>query len=144
VIDPSFNTYSGAFVDCRVCGADRPCRHDPPERPDIMLDLETHLTRQREFSLATFGPGERAKGVVAHIRKELIEIEADPTDVTEWIDVAILAFDGAWRSGATPQQIVAALVAKQTRNESREWPDWRTMSTDAPIEHVRTSEGRAA
>ena len=96
-----------------------------------------HLHRQREWSLKTFGPGDRAKGVVDHIRKELAEIEADPGDLKEWIDVVILALDGAWRSGAWPDQIIAALQAKQTKNESRQWPDWRTMPADKAIEHVR-------
>lgn len=96
-----------------------------------------HLQRQRKWSKATFGPGSRAKGVVEHIRKELREIEADPSDVEEWIDVVILGLDGAWRAGATPQQIIAKLIAKQTKNEKRAWPDWRTMSADQAIEHVR-------
>ena len=72
-----------------------------------------------------------------HIRKELIEVEADPMDVAEWIDVVILALDGAWRHGAEPQQIIDAIRAKQARNEARTWPDWRTLSEDQAIEHDR-------
>lgn len=102
------------------------------------IDLVAHLTRQSEWSSKTFGPGVRTKGVVDHIRKELAEIEAAPSDLAEWIDVAILAFDGAWRTGATPRQIAEALVAKQAKNESRTWPDWRTADPDKAIEHVRT------
>jgi hypothetical protein len=107
------------------------------------FDLVDHLDRQRRFSEKTFGPGARTKGVVDHIRKELGEIEADPTDVMEWVDVIILAFDGAWRAGWKPAEIVEAIVAKQTRNEARDWPDWRTADPDKAIEHVRkpTSEG---
>jgi len=96
-----------------------------------------HLQRQRCWSEETFGPGARHKGVVDHIWKELLEIEADPSDLTEWIDVAILALDGAWRSGAAPDQIITALAAKQIKNEGRTWPDWRTMSEDAAICHVK-------
>jgi ribA/ribD-fused uncharacterized protein len=81
--------------------------------------------------------------VIDHIRKELREIEADPTDVSEWIDVVILAFDGAWRHGATPDQIIAALVAKQAKNEARTWPDWRTLPQDRAIEHDRSGEQAA-
>lgn len=98
-----------------------------------------HLYRQCEWSGKTFGPGSRAQGVVDHIRKELREIEADPTDITEWIDVVILALDGAWRAGAYPDQIIAALVAKQTKNEGRDWPDWRTADPNKAIEHVKAS-----
>lgn len=96
-----------------------------------------HIERQRAWSLATFGPGDRLGGVLDHIRKELIEIEMDPTGF-EWIDVLILALDGAWRAGHEPQTILDAWVNKQTKNENRVWPDWRTMSADKAIEHDRT------
>lgn len=102
-------------------------------------DIIDRLRRQRAWSERTFGPGSRAKGVVAHIRKELAEIEANPSDLEEWIDVVILALDGAWRTGATPEQIVTTWDAKQTKNESRQWPDWRTRGEDEAIEHVRES-----
>lgn len=101
------------------------------------FDIYAHLQRQREWSERTFGPGPRAAGVVDHIRKELREIEADPTDITEWVDVVILALDGAWRAGASPEQIVATIVAKQTKNEGRVWPDWRTADPNKAIEHVK-------
>jgi hypothetical protein len=99
---------------------------------------EAHLDRQRAFSLKTFGPGARTEGVLAHIRKELDEVAANPGDLSEWADVVILALDGAWRAGHEPHQIIAAIRAKQARNEAREWPDWRTAAPNQPIEHVRT------
>lgn len=101
------------------------------------MNLVAHLYRQRAFSRATYGPGTRTKGVINHIRKELKEIEAAPTDCEEWVDVILLALDGAWRSGKTPEEICAAIEAKQTKNELRDWPDWRTQSPDKAIEHVR-------
>ena len=117
--------------------------------PDRRMDREgrspaidaAHIERQREWSERTFGPGSRSAGVVDHIRRELVEIEADPSDLGEWVDVVILALDGAWRAGHDPQTIIDAIVAKQTRNEQRTWPDWRTMPTDRAIEHVRGGEG---
>lgn len=101
------------------------------------FDLVDHLYRQREFSKRTFGPGERTDGVLDHIRKELREIEAKPDDLTEWIDVVLLAFDGAWRAGFEPDQIAHALAAKQAKNMARQWPDWRTAEPGKAIEHVR-------
>ena len=100
---------------------------------------ENHLNRQRYFSLNTFGPGARTKGVLDHIRKELIEVEEDPTGM-EWVDVIILAFDGALRAGHEPQDILDAIIAKQATNEARKWPDWRTRSEDEAIEHDRSAE----
>lgn len=101
------------------------------------FDLISHIERAKAFSERTFGPGARTAGVIAHIRKELAEIEAAPADLSEWIDVVILALDGAWRTGFSAEQIVAALAAKQSKNEARKWPDWRTAPADGPIEHVR-------
>ncbi len=104
------------------------------------LDLISHLERQKEFSEATFGPGERTTGVVDHIRKELHEILEKPDDLSEWIDVVILAFDGAMRVGYFPEEIVEALEKKQTKNENRKWPDWRTADPTKAIEHDRTHD----
>jgi hypothetical protein len=102
------------------------------------IDAE-HVARQMAWSRATFGPGTRTKGVLDHIRKELIEVEADPFG-DEWVDVIILAFDGAWRHGWQPEALIAAIKGKQVKNEQRQWPDWRTASQDHAIEHVRTQE----
>lgn len=96
------------------------------------------LYRVKAWSTKTFGPGNRTKGVIDHIRKELVEIENNPTDLSEWIDVVILAIDGAWRSGHTVQEIIDAWYAKQAKNESRVWPNWRTMNEDVAIEHDRS------
>ena len=113
------------------------------EKPSTpAFDFRAHLQRQREWSERTFGPGSRTFGVLDHIRKELREIEAKPHDLSEWIDVAILALDGAWRAGYTADDIIAALVKKQTKNEARTWPDWRTAAPDKAIEHERV-EGRS-
>jgi len=107
---------------------------ESPILPVIDVD---HLNRQREWSKQTFGPGRRTQGILDHIRKELQEIEAVPDDITEWVDVIILAFDGAWRHGWTPEQIITAVRMKQAKNESRSWPDWRESTEDDPIEHIR-------
>jgi site-specific DNA-methyltransferase (adenine-specific) len=102
------------------------------------MDLIAHLRRQREFSLRTFGPGRRTLGIIDHIKKELIEVAAAPTDLSEWIDLIILAADGALRADHSPEAIAAALEAKQATNAARTWPDWRTASSsDKAIEHVR-------
>jgi len=105
-----------------------------------MFDLIAHIYRQRAFSRATFGPGARLQGVVDHIRKELVEIESKPSDVFEWTDVILLAIDGAWRAGHSPEQIAAAIATKQDKNERRDWPDWRTADPNKAIEHRRETK----
>lgn len=101
------------------------------------MNLSEHIERQIAWSQRTFGPGARMVGIIRHIDKELREIEAKPDDIEEWIDVVILALDGAWRSGASADMIVEALQAKQLKNELRNWPDWREIAQDVAIEHVR-------
>jgi hypothetical protein len=113
------------------------------------MDLKQHLLRQMAWSHATFGPGERMQGVIDHIRKELIEVEQGEGEAAEWVDVVILALDGLTRrlafvgggNRADPDHVAHIvcnmIVGKQTRNEGRDWPDWRTAPKDKAIEHVR-------
>jgi hypothetical protein len=106
----------------------------------MKLDLVEHLNRQQNFSFNTFGPPNGTDGVLDHIAKELIEIEdsTEPAEqLFEWIDIVILALDGALRTGFSPEQIAAALVEKQTINENRKWPDWRTAEPGKAIEHIK-------
>lgn len=99
-----------------------------------------HIDRQRAWGDRTFGPGQRTAGVIEHIGKELLEVAAAPDDAVEWADVIILAIDGATRRGITAQELLDAVRAKQVRNESRTWPDWRTQPADRAIEHIRDED----
>jgi hypothetical protein len=127
----------------------------------MSLDLEQHLLRQMAFSHATFGPGTRTEGVIDHIRKELDEVLLSGGSAMEWVDVVILALDGLTREIAfgesvdagnyingrkTPESAAAQaadmILAKQSRNEMRKWPDWRTVDAGKAIEHDRTGEGQ--
>lgn len=101
------------------------------------MDLIKQLWRQKEFSIKTFGPSERLDGVIDHIKKELKEVEENPYDLEEWIDIVLLAFDGARRAGHSPEEIAQALSDKQTKNENRVWPDWRNVDPSKAIEHVK-------
>jgi hypothetical protein len=106
-------------------------------------DLVAFLRRQRKFSEATFGPGDRTKGISEHIRRELDEIAKCFTKeeaLEEWVDVIILALDQMWRLGAKPEKIVDLIELKYCRNMARRWPDWRSFSKDEPIEHDRSGE----
>lgn len=98
------------------------------------------LQAKNVWSTNTFGPAKRTAGVIAHIRSELTEIEANPDDVTEWCDVLLLAFDGAFRAGFTPAQIISALIEKQAKNTRRQWPDWRTKNEGEFSSHVKGIE----
>ena len=102
-----------------------------------MFNFELHILRQRNFSAKAFGPGKRHKGITNHIRDELREIEENPEDLEEWVDVIQLAIDGAWRQGYSPRQITQAMKGKLDKNEARQWPDWKQTHEDQPIKHIK-------
>lgn len=105
------------------------------------FDLAAFFDAKFAWSRETFGPGARTKTVTAHIRKELLEVEADPADVIEWVDVVLIAMDGAARSaGVDGRAFVEAMRSKQAKCETRTYPDWRTIPEGTPIEHVRTRD----
>lgn len=105
----------------------------------MTYDLIDHIEQQMKWSAETFGPSEvrGPLGPLDHIKKEVGEVEADPHDLEEWIDVIILGIDGAWRSGHSPQEIADMLADKFRRNRSRNWPDWRGSDPTVAIEHIR-------
>ena len=77
------------------------------------------VARHAEWTEATFGPGLRTKGITNHIRKELIEIENEPTKLEEWIDVILLALDGARRTGANGSAILDEIERKHALVKTR-------------------------
>lgn len=111
------------------------------------MRLEDLIYRQIRLSSQAFGPGRRTEGLRKHVMKELDEVAQDPEDHTEWIDVAILGLDGAWRAlrerypfasdHVLAGRITESLEAKIRINERREWPDWREAGQDQPIEHIK-------
>ena len=100
--------------------------------------FEDYINLQREWSERTFGDGRRTVGLCRHIEKELNEIKRSPDDLFEWIDVVILAIDGAWRAGYSPEQIIEALLEKQQVNFERRWP--APQAQYEPTEHIGHNE----
>lgn len=100
--------------------------------------FSTLLHRQREWSLAIFGPSGsfRNEQILAHLRKELAEIEAEPADLVEWCDLILLACDGYWRNGGQPEHLMRDLLAKQAINRERKW----ARTDEGTMEHVREVE----
>lgn len=127
--------FMGKKIDLLVARSeDVPARR--ASRAGDSNSLESFLMVQRHWSAKTFGLGAgRWKGIVAHVEKELREIEQDHLDLDEWIDVIILGFDGAWRTGASNHAIITALFAKQAKNRRRRW----IVSEDesVPSEHYK-------
>lgn len=110
------------------------------------MDLKQHLTNQIIFSRNTFGPGTNRERLLAHLAKEIEETRESNGDSSEWVDILILALDGLTRQiahvdgynpEANAQRACEILKQKQTINENRKWPDWRTTAPSAPIEHLK-------
>lgn len=99
------------------------------------MNIALYIQKQIEWSGETFGYTERAEGICKHIEKELKEVRANPKDVLEWVDIVILALDGAWRAGYTPKEVEAALKTKQAINRLRFYP--KPVSDEECSEHVR-------
>ncbi len=102
------------------------------------MNFKQYIDKQISWSEKTFGPGKRDAGLIDHIKKELKEIINSPGDLEEWIDVIILAIDGAWRNGFLPEEIIYCLEQKQEKNILRKWPDWKTAPEGKAIEHIKT------
>ena len=96
--------------------------------------LREVLTNQMDWSRRTFGSGRRTIGITKHIEKECAEVRENPDDLSEWIDIMILAMDGYWRAGGTPEMILHSIIAKQAINRERKYPK---TNEDEPSEHVR-------
>lgn len=116
----------------------REAEQEAVEAEHTSRDLALYLARQKEWSAKTFGSSERRLGIVEHIGKELAEVVAARTaeeSLEEWCDIAILALDGAWRSGFTPEQVWSQLCRKQRLNLHRRWPP--IGPEDRAKEHIR-------
>lgn len=115
--------------------------------------IRNFLEAKGKWSYQTFGPGARSKGVIAHLRKELEELERDPMDLMEWVDVFMLATDGFWRAYVekhggfadgepigrhivrAAHEFISLILEKHIINTERQWP--ASTSQDEPVEHVR-------
>ena len=104
------------------------------------MDFAYYVKRQKDWSLTTLGRGRRTEGIIKHIQSELEEIKKSPLMLEEWIDVIILAIDGAWRMGFTSDDIEAELMRKQTLNIAiRKWPaiEVSEANESEPIYHIK-------
>ncbi len=108
--------------------------------PDAPFDFCSFVQRQSEFSARAFGPGPSTSRIIDHIKKELIEVAAAPSDLEEQVDVITLAIDLAWRAGHSPGAIAAMLEMKLAKNLNRKWPDWRTADPNKAVEHDRSAD----
>ncbi len=107
-----------------------------------MNAFEAFVERHRRWSFRTFGSGRQTIGLTRHIEKELGEIRANPDDLSEWVDIMILALDGYLRHGGTVENLLRDMHSKQEENFARRWLPATDEST--PIEHDRSFDGESS
>jgi hypothetical protein len=81
-------------------------RRKQKERHPMLLD---YLHAHNEWSARTFGTDQRTTSIITHIRNEIVEVRNTPHDLIEYIDIVILAFDGAFVTNHQPTHVVHAL-----------------------------------
>lgn len=106
-------------------------QNEPQNPQDLLTKI---LTQQKEWSSKTFGTSERTEGILKHIEKEIEEVRKDPYDLTEWVDIVILALDGYWRHGGHPGTIGPDIWSKQMKNMRRKY---KVEDENTPCEHIR-------
>jgi uncharacterized Zn finger protein (UPF0148 family) len=124
-----------ARLEARLASARLTQPTESAQAPDA---LTVFLARYIQWSTRTFGAGRRTLGILKHIEKEIAEVKAKPEDLTEWIDITILAIDGYWRHGGNPETILSDLTAKAEKNYKRVYP--MPTSEDEPSEHIWENE----
>lgn len=75
----------------------------------------------KRWSVQTFGLDHGPKVPITHLIHEAKEILAEPGDIEEYADAAILLIDGVWRAGFTYRQFLDAIAAKHEKNQRRTW-----------------------
>jgi len=85
-----------------------------------MFNFKEFIERKMKWSFETFGEQEVC-GVIDHIKDELLEVKENPEAIEEWIDIILLAIDGASRVGFSADDIINELERKLQINTSRRW-----------------------
>lgn len=125
-------------MTCAECGTG-PCR-DPAYRTLNVAHpgyaLATFIDQKAAWSRQVFGPDLPLSGILAHMRKEMREVEEKPEDGEEWVDIIFLALDGASRAGLSGEQITRIMAEKHVKNLRRKWLRKRS----GHFEHDRKGE----
>ncbi len=86
-----------------------------------------------EFCDKTFGQSTITSKLI-HLREEIDEVEADPSDIIEWADCTILLLDGLRKAGYSTEDLHDAMLKKMEINRNRKWGE---MDEDGVVRHVK-------
>jgi hypothetical protein len=117
-------------------------RADMLERDGERPDVDALQSECCEWTFATFGtPEQRGPfGPLDHLRKEIDEILADPSDVVEFVDAYMLLQDATARAGHRMSDVIAGVRPKLAINKQRKWPPFNPDASGA-VEHIREQPG---
>ena len=82
----------------------------------------------------TFGYGRKPRLILNHLKREVEEAIADPTDPIEYADCLLLLLDAARNAGIDGDQLIEYAYDKLKINTS---PKWGSPNEDGSIEHIR-------
>ncbi len=99
-----------------------------------MTEIQRLQTEAIRWSAKQFGANRGVKGPIAHLIKELKELEENPVDILEHADVLLLVLDIMSQAHKDVDTVIDAAFFKLDINRNREWgePD-----EDGCVEHVR-------
>jgi hypothetical protein len=90
--------------------------------------VDTFQNEVADWANATFPKEHMSCGpVIDHLRDELDEVEADPTNIEEWADVLLLILHGTRNQGILFSALLDQARSKHAINVARKWgkPDSR-------------------
>lgn len=85
----------------------------PTDINDLQYDLKTWTEKQF--------PQRNTASIMAHLRKETAEVEAEPLDIMEYADCMMLLLDAASYNGLHASDILRACGENLVINKSRKW-----------------------
>lgn len=104
----------------------------------MMGRFEQLAADHAEWSQETFGADTDRDwtGPLAHMKKEISEVEEQPFDREEWADLLLLLLDAARRAGFNATGLVMAAEYKLSINKNR---TWSAPNADGSVEHERNT-----
>lgn len=139
------------WVDVWLLSMDGAWRSIRGQGPDLteteiaVLIHEGHMMRQGQAMTAT------PSTILSLVEAQIGNIADDPNNEPgKWLMLSVYATLGLVYAlmekdaELSPQQAanlsMDMILAKQAKNEARDWPDWRTADPDKAIEHVKGKE----
>ena len=66
-------------------------------------------------------PDQTLAAKLEHLRREVVELQDNPRDLSEWADVFILILGSANKAGLAAPELIALAHEKMAINENRKW-----------------------